>query len=93
MKLPNITPGEWHVAADCVWAGKLGLDILVDLDDHGNATKPEDLHVIAAAPDMMRALNNILAELKGRCIHLDNATGAIVALRKAGAQFNGDGSV
>lgn len=84
MKLPNITPGEWSVAADCVWAGSLGLDVLVDADAAGCNARPEDLHVIAAAPDMMRALYNILAECKGRDIDLKNFSKAFDALKKAG---------
>lgn len=92
MRRPNITPGNWEYQTGVVWAGHVGCSALVDIDDSMPSEATDaDGKMMAAAPDMFDALNCMLAEIRGRGIHLDNATRAIQAMHKAGGQFHEGG--
>jgi len=82
------TPGPWHIqkrrdgAVDRVVAG--GYDILLSRGGEGAPTEQWNamFHLIAAAPELLEALRNLLALVKGECpscIHEDTGNEGFMA--------------
>ena len=88
MKTAQHTPGPWQYGIGNDGASIVSGDVVI-----GHTFEPDDARLIAAAPDLLAALIEAVAEFDAANNELDNGyfhdTGAIVLARNAIAKATG----
>jgi hypothetical protein len=78
------TPGPWHLQSQESYDGRATYHYLRVFDDNLNAICSEEygarndggranMHLIAAAPDLLEALEDVIGSLNNRLINMDAA--------------------